>query len=275
MQSVTKSITSVVIGIATARGDFPALDTPVLKYFDAAKVANVDERKRRMTLHHLLTMTAGIDWNEDLPYYDPYNSCSQMEASFDWVDFTINRPMATEPGTTLRYSSGATQLLSHVFRSATGRDIEEYAVQHLFAPLGITRHFWKRTPTGLADTQGGLYLTTRDVAKIAYLYLKKGKWDGKQIVPAEWVAASIAPSISAATRGNGIQYGYKWWLYPYGTEGRMAFGGSGLGGQRPIVIPELDLVVVYTAWNILLDGPSLSYRVAIDRVVEAVRDTKR
>ena len=273
MQSVSKTVTSVVIGIATMRHEFPSLDTPVLKFFDVAKVANVDDRKRRMTLKHVLTMTTGLDWNEDLPYADPNNASSVMEASFDWVKFTIDRPMAQEPGSTFKYSSGATQLLSHVFQAATGKDIEEYAARNLFAPLGISRYYWKRSPTGLADTEGGLYLAPRDLAKIASLYLKGGVWEGKAIVSADWVKASLTPSVSVSDAG--VKYGYKWWLYPYGKEGRLAFGGSGFGGQRPLVLPELDLVMVFTGWNILPDKPSLSPRVAIDRVLEAVVDSPR
>jgi CubicO group peptidase (beta-lactamase class C family) len=272
MQSVTKTVTSVLIGIATARHEFPSLDTPVLSFFDEAKVAHVDDRKRRMTLRHVLTMTTGLDWNEDLPYADPHNASSVMEAAFDWVQFTIDRPMAIEPGTKFQYSSGATQLLSHIFEAATGKDIEEYAAEHLFTPLGINRYFWKRSPTGLADTEGGLYLAPRDVAKIAYLYLKNGVWDGKAIITPGWVKASVTPSISVSDAG--VKYGYKWWLYPHGTDGRLAFAGSGFGGQRPIVVPELDLVMVYTGWNILPDQPSLSPRVAIDRIVDAVVDDR-
>jgi len=268
MQSVTKTITSVVIGVATTRKEFPALDTPVLKFFDAAKVASVDERKRRMTIRHLLTMTAGFDWNEDLPYNDPNNSASVMEASFNWEQFTIDRPMAQEPGTTFRYNSGATQLLSYIFRVATGKDIEEYAQQHLFAPLGITQYYWKRAPSGLPDTEGGLYLRPHDLAKIGYLFLKQGVWDGKAVVTPEWVEASVAPSVTVSAAG--VKYGYKWWLLPYGKDGRLAWSGSGFGGQRPIIVPEYNLVIVFTGWNILPNRPSLPPRVAIDRVLEAV-----
>lgn len=268
MQSVTKSVTSVVIGIATARKDFPPLDTPVLTFFDAVQVANVDDRKRRMTIRHLLTMTSGLDWDEDVPYADPRNDSSRMEASFDWVRYTIDRPMAHEPGATFKYSSGVTQLLSHIFRSATSRDIEEYAARHLFTPLGIDRYFWKRSPMGLVDTEGGLYLRPRDLAKIAYLYLKGGAWEGKPIVEPGWVRQSLAPSIDVS---NGVQYGFKWWLYPYGKDDkRMAWGGSGFGGQRPLIFPDYDLLVVFTGWNILPDQPSLTPRIAIDRILEAV-----
>ena len=107
MQSVSKTVTSVVIGVATARHEFPPLDTPVLSFFDAGQVKNVDARKQRMTLRHLLTMTAGLEWHEDLPYDDPKNSCGLMEASFDWVRFAIDQPMSDEPGARFNYNSGA------------------------------------------------------------------------------------------------------------------------------------------------------------------------
>ena len=273
MQSVTKTVTSVVIGVATARGQFPSLETPVLKFFDAEKVANVDERKRRMTIRHLLTMTAGLDWDEDVPYADPRNDSSRMEAGFDWVRYTIDRPMAQEPGAVFKYSSGVTQLLSHIFRRATGHDIEEYAARHLFAPLGIERYFWKRSPTGLVDTEGGLYLTTRDVAKIAYLFARNGVWEGQPIVRPDWVKQSLAPSVAV---GGGVQYGFKWWLYPYAADdSRLAWGGSGLGGQRPLYFPDYDLLAVFTGWNLLPNTPNLSVRTAIDRLLAAVVERRR
>ena len=274
LQSVTKTITSVIIGVARTRNVFPALDTPVLKFFDEAKVANVDERKRRMTIRHLLTMTGGFDWNESLPYSDPNNTTSRMEASFDWVDFTINRPMAREPGTLFNYNSGETMLLAHIFRRATGRDIEEYAAQHLFAPLGIERYFWKRSPAGLIDSEGGLYLSRYDLAKIWYLFLKGGVWEGRQMVSADYVKDSVAPIIPVAP-GSAVKYGLKWWLFPYGAGGsRLAWAGSGFGGQMPIVLPDLDLVIVLTGWNVLPSGPRLGHRVAIDRVLKAVAGSR-
>src|ERR1700738_1639452 len=122
MQSVSKTVTSITLGIAIGRKEFPAdLDTPILKYFDDYKIANLDERKRRITLRHLLTMTAGLEWNENLPYNDPKNSADVMEATHDWVQYVINQPMAAEPGKVFVYSSGVTQLLSHIFKKATGK----------------------------------------------------------------------------------------------------------------------------------------------------------
>ena len=152
-------------------------------------------------------MTAGFNWIEILPYSDPANDWMVMEASFDWVKYVIDKPMAYEPGQTFAYNSGATQLLSYIFRKATGKDIEEYAAQNLFAPLGINEYFWKRTPTGLADTEGGLYLKPSDLAKIFYLFLQNGDWNGKQIVSSDWVRSSVTPFM---TLGGGTKYGYKW-----------------------------------------------------------------
>src|SRR5712692_11792613 len=187
MQSVSKTVTSITIGIAMSRREFPAdLDAPILKYFDEYKIANLDERKRCITLRDLLTMTAGLEWNEDLPYNDTKNSADVMEATHDWAQYVINQPMAAEPGKVFVYSSGVTQLLSHIFKKATGKNVDAYAAQYLFQPLGI-RYHWKHSPTGLADTEGGLFISTASLAKIGFLFLKNGKWEGKQIVPADWV----------------------------------------------------------------------------------------
>jgi CubicO group peptidase (beta-lactamase class C family) len=273
LQSVTKTVTSILIGVAASRKEFTDIDAPVLRFFDASKVANVDNRKRRLTLRHLLTMTAGLEWNEDVPYSDPNNTAMQMEASDDWVRFAIDRPMAHEPGTVFAYSSGASELLSHVFKKVTGRDIDDYARQHLFKPLGITRYYWKRTPTGLADTEGGLYLRPQDLAKIGYLYLMNGIWDGKQILQADWIKASVSPAVSEA-RG-GMKYGFKWWLLPYGDKPeRLAWLASGLGGQRLIVVPEYDLVVVLTGWNIDPNRPR-SIRETLEPILRAAGHQSR
>lgn len=270
LQSVSKTITSVIIGVAINRKEFPDVSRPVLSFFDTTQVKNIDDRKRKMTIKHVLTMTAGFNWNENLPYSDPANDCMVMEASFDWVKYVIDKPMAYEPGQTFAYNSGATQLLSYIFRKATGKDIEEYAAQNLFAPLGINEYFWKRTPTGLADTEGGLYLKPSDLAKIFYLFLQNGNWNGKQIVSSDWVRSSVTPFM---TLGGGTKYGYKWWLYEY-EPNKIAWWGSGFGGQLPIVIPEYNIVAVFTAWNVLPGKPSLGRNVIVRRLINALADRK-
>jgi len=272
LQSVTKTITSIVIGVATARKEFPGLSTTVLSYFDSTQVKNIDDRKRRMTIRHLLTMTAGFDWDEGFHYSDPRNDCTIMEGSLDWIQYVINKPMAVEPGRSFKYNSGSSQLLSHIFRQATGKDIEEYASQYLFSPLGIDQYFWKRTPSGLADTEGGLYLKAEDLAKIWYLFLNEGNWNGKQLITKEWVKESVSPS---ARVGDRVKYGYKWWLYEYGDDNtKYVWAGSGFGGQWPMVIPEYNIVAVFTGWNIIGGRPSLKVMEAIRRLVNSVTDKK-
>ena len=272
LQSVTKTVTSVVIGAAVTRGEFPSLDTPVLSFFPADSVANVDERKRRMTIRHLLTMTAGFEWAENLPYIDPRNTGIAMEASYDWIRYTIDRPMQYEPGTTYHYNSGATQLLAYVFRRATGVDVEEYAARHLFAPLGIERWYWKRSPSGLVDTEGGLYLEARDLARIWYLFVAGGRWNGRVVVSPEWVRSSVTPAIATSPAPGAPRYGFKWWLHPHPRDSaRTIWGGSGFGGQFPLAFPEEDMVVVFNGWNILPGRPSLPLRRTIERLAGAVR----
>jgi CubicO group peptidase (beta-lactamase class C family) len=271
MQSVSKTVTSITIGIAIGRKEFPVdLDTPILKYFDQYKVANVDERKRRITLRHLLTMTAGLEWNEDLPYNDPKNSCDVMESKHDWVEYVINQPMAAEPGKVFVYSSGATQLLSHIFKKATGKTVDEYAAEYLFRPLGIGYH-WKHSPTGLPDTEGGLYISSLSLSKIGFLFLENGSWRGKQTVPVDWVKASVAPAISVEDEGRRWKYGFQWWLQPYGkAPEKLAWAARGFGGQELRVVPEYDLVVVFTGWDILPHAEQTN-RDRLERVIAAVR----
>jgi CubicO group peptidase (beta-lactamase class C family) len=271
MQSVSKSVTSITIGIAMARKEFPAdLDTPILKYFDEYKIANLDERKRRITLRHLLTMTPGLEWNEDLPYNDPKNSCDVMESKHDWMEYVINQPMAAEPGEVWVYSSGATQLLSHIFKKVTGKTVDQYAAEYLFQPLGIAYH-WKHSPTGLPDTEGGLYISSSSLAKIGFLFLKNGTWEGKQIVPADWVKASVAPAMSAEDEGRRWKYGFQWWLQPWGkSPEKFAWAARGFGGQELRVVPEYNLIVVFTGWDILPHDPEPKHD-ELERVIAAIK----
>lgn len=251
MQSVSKTITSAIIGVAITRGDFKApVSTPVLKYFDVAKVKNVDDRKRRMTLEHVLTMTTGLDWNEEVPYDDPRSDSSLMEATDDWVQYVIDKPMAQEPGTVFNYSSGATELLAYIFQKETGQDIEAYGAKYLFAPLGM-KHYWKRTYIGVVDTEGGLFLNGEDLAKIGYLYMNDGTWGGKQIISKEWVKRSLTPYIDTRV---GFSYGFKWWLYPLNN--RFVWMARGFGGQRLMVFAEERVIAVFTGWEIIKDPAS-------------------
>ena len=267
MQSVSKTVTSAIIGVAVTRGDFKAgLDTPVVSYFDVARIKNVDDRKRHMTLRHVLTMTTGLDWLEDVPYDDPRSDSSLMEATDDWVQYVIDKPMAQEPGTKFNYSSGATELLAYIFKKETGQDIDAYGEKYLFAPLGI-RHHWKRTYLGVVDTEGGLYLNGADLAKIGYLYLNDGVWDGKRLISGEWVRQSLNPVVD--TGWQGLKYGFQWWLQP-GADGKeYIWHAIGFGGQRLMVFPAQQMIATFTGWDILEDPPFDSE--LANRLLPAVR----
>jgi CubicO group peptidase (beta-lactamase class C family) len=265
MQSVSKTVTSIILGIAITRGDFRAgLDTPVLHFFDVAKVKNADARKQRVTLRDVLTMSTGLEWNEEVPYDDPRSDSSLMEATDDWVQYVIDKPMAEEPGKHFNYSSGATELLPYIFKKETGQDLEDYGKKYLFSPLSIN-YYWKRTPLGVVDSEGGLYLEGEDLAKIGYLFLQNGMWKDQRIVSEDWVRQSLTPRLDAE---EGMKYGYKWWLYPRKDSQNFIWMCLGFGGQRLMVFPKEQLIVVFTGWQILGDEapiPSL-----VDRILPAV-----
>ena len=157
-----------------------------------------------------------------------------------------------EPGETFVYNSGATQLLSQVLKQATGMHADAYAEAHLFKPLGISNYYWKHTPTDHADTEGGLYLTPRDLAKIGYLFLRGGVWDGTRILPEEFVRASTMMQITTGADARALDYGFQWWVE---RGPQTAFAALGYGGQRLIVIPDLDVVAVFTGWNVYTTPP--------------------
>jgi len=268
MQSVSKTFTSITMGVAMQRGDFRVdLDVPILRYFDGYKIANLDDRKRRITLRNLLTMSSGLEWHEDLAYDDPKNSADVMEATSDWVQYVIDQKMVSEPGTVFVYSSGGTELLAYIFKKVTGRNVDDYAAEYLFQPLGM-HYFWKHTPLGLPDAEGGLYVASRDLARIGLLFLHGGVWEGKQIVPADWIKQSVAPAIS--TGRGGWKYGFQWWLVPYGKAGeKLAWSARGFGGQQLILVPEYDLIVVFTGWDILPSSEKYKHD-QLERILAAV-----
>ena len=277
LQSVTKSVTSAAIGVAIGRKELPGVDVKIVGIFKNEKIANLDERKKSMTLEDVLTMRAGIDWNESLPYTDPNNTCIQLEASDDWFKFVINRPMEAVPGTVFEYNSGASILLSAVIKESTGMFIDKYAEKYLFKPLGITHYYWKITPTGLPDTEGGLYLEPYDLAKIGYLYLNNGIWDGKRILPEGWVEATVTPHVAdVAPKNNRVNraYGYQWWLLPYDKQSQdYVYACLGYGGQYLLVAPKYNLIAVFNGWNIYRK-PSMPLSVFFNYVLKAVKKTE-
>ena len=247
LQSVTKSVTSALIGIAIGRGEIEGTLVPLLSFFDDYDLSGVDERLHRATLDELLTMRTGIEWHESDRPPDETNTTLQLEVSEDWIQFTLNQPMDADPGEKWVYNSGGSHLMSGVIKKSTGRYVDEYAEEHLFGPLGIRDYHWKKTPKGLPDTEGGLYLEAEQLAKFGYLYLRGGTWDGQRILPEGWAERSTALQVEdVSTSGRG--YGYQWWRLD--RDGVDVWAGLGFGGQHLLVLPEYDLIGVVNSWNL-------------------------
>ena len=267
MQSISKSFTSAAIGIAIKKGHLESVEQSIMPYFSEYNSSNPDTRRKNITIENLLTMTTGIAWDElSMPYTDTTSSCVQMEATQDWVRFVLNQPIAHDPGKKWEYSSGATMLLSHIITEATGRDLAEYLEENLFNKIGIKDYFWKHTDSGLTDAEGGLYLEPKDLAKFGYLYLNNGAWNGEQVLPQNWVENNLNKPLD--TIWPSFKYGHQWWLIPYG-ENQISMLASGLGGQRMLVIPEFNIIAVFTGWNIY-ETPALNSWMALHKILNSI-----
>lgn len=237
IHSCTKSIVSVLVGIAVDRGYIESVQQPVLSFFPERAFANLDRNKEAMTLEHLLTMTTGLRCRDSYLYR--WSGLNQMRASEDWAQYVLDLPMAEEPGARFEYCNGASFLLSAIIQETTGMSALGFAEQHLFGPLGISDIDWPSSPQGTSIGWGELRMLPRDAAKIGYLYLRGGLWDGDQVVPREWVEASTRKHVSATLEDG---YGYQWWISDSGI-----YMALGYAGQFIFVVPEKNMVAVFTS----------------------------
>ena len=268
MQSVTKSVTSILLGIAFDQHPEYNVNTKVIPMFTEYVKDTRDQRKNEMTIEDLLTMRSGLQWDEG-NYLDPADDCIMMEASNDWIQYVLDKPSDTLPGTYFEYNSGVSVLLGKIVSMITGKRIDEFAEERLFRPLGITDYYWKKTPKEEIDTEGGLYLKTEDLAKIGKVYLQNGKWENEQIVSESWVKASISPIVTEVNpeRNTGIGYGYQWWVPEHANGKPIIFAGNGFGGQYLMVAPEYDLIVVFDGWNINEQAEKSTWDVLQERML--------
>ncbi|MEO1051901.1 MAG: serine hydrolase [Bacteroidota bacterium] len=265
IRSVSKSVVSACIGVAIAQGKIDSINQRVFDFYP--EYAQYDSGIRsNLTVEHLLTMSSGIEWNEDVPYDDPRNSEILMTSSPDPIAFVLSRPMETEPGQVWEYNGGTTQLLASIIKKVSGKEIDEFAKEHLFAPLGIQEFTWTRFPgLDLPAAASGLRLRSRDLMKFGMLYANRGKWDGVQILPEAWVDASFQSHVSLGRR-KGAGYGYQFWISESNVAGQEINLATaiGNGGQRIFVDRTRDLIVVITAgnynqWDIKNDSHSVLY----------------
>lgn len=242
-RSIGKSVVSLLLGIAKQQDKLGDLATPAVSYYPEYAELATSERKA-ITLEHLLTMSSGLDWSEG-------GSGPDCEHRLYWkwspTRYVLGRPIAAPPGSTWNYNSGGTAVLADILTRTTKTSLKEFARQFLFEPLGISDWEWVADLHGRPMAFTGLRMRPRDMAKLGRLVLDHGRWRGRKIVPADWIAASLQPRISTGIAD--FQYGYQWWLGTVAWQGKSLVWGAafGNGGQRLFVVPELDMTVVITA----------------------------
>ncbi len=265
IQSCTKSFTSTLIGIALHEGFIDNVSQRMVDFFPDRTIANLDSRKENITLYHMLTMSEGMYWTElEYPYSDDRNTLKQMWDSSDASQHILDQPMVRDPGEEWHYNSGMSVLLGAVLEYATGQTVEEFAEEYLFNVIGISGYTWYAMPnSGVLHTDGGLYLSSRNMARLGYLMLNNGTWNGTEIVSSDWVYDA---SHSNVTISSAMNYGYQWWIYPeFGF-----YAATGHYEQKIYVVPEDDLVVVFTA-NVPDDRPHPTDGYMLSYILPAVR----
>ncbi|MFW9953817.1 MAG: serine hydrolase domain-containing protein [Candidatus Thorarchaeota archaeon] len=265
LQSVTKSFTSTLIGIALHEGFLDNVNQRMIDFFPDRTIDNLDSRKENITLYHMLTMTEGMYWTElDYPYTDDRNTLKQMWHTTDPIQHILDQPMVRDPGAQWRYNSGMSVLLGAVLEKVTGMPVTEFAEEYLFGPIGIDSYDWYAMPmSNVLHTDGGLYLSSRNMARLGYLMLNNGTWNGTEIVSYDWVYEATHSDVEVSGHMN---YGYQWWLFPeFGF-----YEANGHYEQKIYVVPEDDLVVVFTA-NIADADPHPTDSFMLNYILPAVR----
>ncbi len=259
MQSVSKSITSLLVGSAIAQGHIESVDDPIGKYLPNHRALLTGGREL-ITVRHLLTMSAGFDWNEGATSYnDPDNIRQREGRSKDSVAFTLSTDFVNEPGTVFTYSGGYVTVVGEILKNATETEsVLDYFNQSTLADMELGEIGWMKQWDGRQNTAGGVLMRPRDLAKIGQMVLDGGTWKGKRILPEQWIKGSLAPHI--ATPGSWNEYGYFWWGRTFETEKAKypTDAAQGWGGQELIIVDALDLVVVMTAMNFESAAPTES-----------------
>jgi len=261
VMSVSKSFLSAVAGIAVRRG-YLSLGQRMMDFFPEYATPGLDSRKYDITIRHLLTMTSA------LPYDDHADHWNQWIPSDDWVGFCLGQPLDGNPGEIWHYSTCSTHIMSAVLTRATGMSTQQFAEQYLFGPLGITIGGWRQDPQGYYRGGWDMYFTPRDMARFGYLFLEKGRLDGRRIIAKKWVKKSTRAYVHGGKWGPMDEWGYGyWWWTGKGTEIYRMYFALGYGGQFIINIPKLDMVIVAAADANYAWGPAGAHVRAIRNLI--------
>lgn len=263
--SVTKSVMSALTGIAIREELISGMNQKVSELIPEYFGSSDNLRKKDITIENVLTMTGGLESIDN--DYNGYFSSS------DWLRYALDKPLTDDPGSKFVYNTGLTQILSGIISEKSSMKTKDFADKYLFKPLNIAVKRWDRDSTDCYGGGSGLYLTARDMAKFGYLYLNKGNWDGRRLIPEEWIAASITKKVEV---DKGVDYGYLFWIADMEnkTTGRTyyTYRADGAGGQKIVIIPEANMIIVVTA-NINAgsrDGAD-TQRLVEDYVIPAIK----
>ncbi|MCM3595036.1 beta-lactamase family protein [Metabacillus idriensis] len=246
LNSCTKSIMSILIGIALDKGYLSSLDEPLYHFFPEIFEQQPDKRKMYLTMRDIITMTDGLDF----PEFGEWNCFAPMIYHSDIVKFVIDRPLIHEIGTHMNYNSGCSHILSAIIKQVTGMTTEEFAIKHLFAPLGIKEYQWYKDKMNIHKGADGLVLKIGDMQKIGQLMLQKGMYNEKRIVTSEWISQSTKPNLM--TYDYIGYYGMHWWVNKldrnkdFSKENTFYFA-LGFGGQYIIIVPQSETVITITS----------------------------
>ncbi|WEG15127.1 serine hydrolase [Alkalihalophilus pseudofirmus] len=265
INSVAKSITSSLIGIAIEQGHIEGINQKASDFIPEI-LDQEDTRKQNWTIEHFLTMTDGLDWPETTSWNE---IMVPLESSENWVEFILSRELAYEPGMKFNYNTGSSHLLSVIIERASGQSTKQFANEHLFSQLGIGTmdYFWDIDSNGYYTGGYKMEMAPADLAKIGYLFLNGGRWEGDQLIPQEWVETSTAYHTMTELNTAGFgDYGYQWWVKTLHLDtGELihSYYGSGAFGQKLIVIPHFDIVAVFTS-----NLPNESYGLYFEQITE-------
>ena len=280
-RSATKTITGTLIGVAIDRHLLPGVDARVADYFrDKEPFQNPDPRKSKITIEDLLTMSSLFECDDENSF--SRGNEERMYLVEDWAKFLLDLPIRGFPGwqakpadspygRSWQYCTAGPTTLGVLLERAVKEPVPEFAQKNLFAPLGISKVGWQFQPNGTAMTGGGLQLRSRDILKIAQLYLNGGSWNGRRVLSDDWVKRSVQPHANAR---QDTDYGYLWWLQTFHTDGRSwpSWGMYGSGGNKVLIFPDAHTSIVITTTNYRVQGASaLTDKLLADYVLRAVK----
>ena len=258
-RSVAKSFTSALIGIAIEKKYIKSIDQKIISFFPSYFTGKMDPRIKDITIKHLLTMSAGFQWE------DWGNTHWEKYSTPDWLKLTIQLPLY-DPGKYFKYNTTLSHILSIILSKTTNSSTFDFANENIFKPIGIKKVGWEKDPNGYNIGGFGLSLTARDLAKFGFLYLNNGYWGKDVIVPKSWVKESTKKHMDVF---GFLGYGYQWWTED--VDNHSSYKAWGRGGQFIVVVPEFDLVIVVTSDNKPRGSRTLHYSTLFNLVVRSVK----